>query len=342
MKKRVLLLFGLFAIVSLACSFSITPNDTSSTDSGLSADEIVATKVALTISPALSSDDIVATNVSSTLTAEAASSMSDIDVIATSVAATLAANEVASKDMEATQPSPPTVEPTVPAFPTNTMVPTVPAPPTLPPVTSTPTTMPTPTLDPNDPAVKYGAPSYTNGLDVESTMLKNFSSGTFEAVFVDGAYQLTKYQTSYSDFWYVSAWMEKDFYVEVDVTTGPECAGRDRYGLLLRAPDTTQGLILNVACDGYFRFSKYDTTEYSPYIQWTYTDAIKQGPNQLNRIGVDLKGQNFDVYINGVYVGSAKTTKYVNSGRIGFVIGSAESDNFTVRFDNLKVWKTPR
>ena len=338
MKKGLLFLFFVFVAVSLACSFSVGSNEPE-----LSNEDMVATKVALTVAPKLSAEDVVATNVAATMTADAVTSLTDLDVIATNVAATLSAMESVAKEVQPTQPSPPTSAPTVPVVSTNTSLPpTVPPPPTLPPVTATPVASPTATVNPNDPAVKYGAPSYVQGLDVESAMLKNFASGTFEAVHVDGAYQLTKFETSYVDYWYVSAWMEKDFYVEVDVTTGPQCAGKDRYGLLLRAPDTTQGLILNVACDGNFRFSKYDTTEYSPYIHWTYTDAIKQGPNQINRIGVDLKGQNFDVYINGIWVGSAKTTKFVNSGRIGFVIGSAESDNFVVRFDNLKVWKTPR
>lgn len=338
MKKSILFLLVVLISVSLACSMG------GNGDPGLSSDDVVATKVAQTLSPQLSNEDVIATNVNATLTAEAVGSLSDIDVIATSVAATMSANGSAIDRVNSTS----SADATTPAFPTNTFAPTNTPMPTIAPTetmippTATFTIVPTATLNVNDPAVKYGAPSYTQGLDVESAMLKNFASGTFEAVFVDGAYQLTKFQTSYSDFWYVSAYMEQDFYVEVDATTGPECAGRDRYGLLLRAPDTSQGLILNVSCDGYFRFSKYDTKEYSPYIQWTYSDAILQGPNQLNRIGVDLKGQNFDVYINGIFVGSAKTTKYVNSGRIGFVIGSAETDNFTVRFDNLKVWKSPR
>ena len=189
MKKSILFLLVVLMTVSLACSLGNDSNP------AVSSDDMVATKVAQTLAPQLSNEDVIATNVNATLTAESVGTLSEIDIFATSVAATMAANQVDSKDMEATQPSPPTIEPTVPVFPTNTTMPTVPPPPTLPPVTSTPTNVPTPTLDPNDPAVKYGAPSYTNGLDVESSMLKNFSSGTFEAVFVDGAYQLTTYQT---------------------------------------------------------------------------------------------------------------------------------------------------
>lgn len=301
----------------------------------VSGDNQIATTVALTLQPQLSEQDIIATNVQATVqTANgvvAQGNLSEQDIIATTVASTLQASGV--NNPPATN-SP--ADTAVPIMPTNTPMPT----PTLS-SSPTPTLEPTPTLSSLDPVASLGNPSWADEFKPGQSNWRDFSNAHYEALFNNGAYQMKKYNTSYTELWYVSAKKAKTFYLDIEVLTGDVCQGKDRYGVLFRAPDLLQGLILTFSCDGSYRFSYWDKVNYEEIISWTFSNEIKAGANQLNRIGIRAEGTLFKFYANGVFLGEASTAKYQANGRIGLLIAASETENFYVRYDNLKVWNLP-
>ena len=81
-----------------------------------------------------------------------------------------------------------------------------------------------------------------------------------------------------------------NFYLEIQGTSGDSCQGKDRYGLIFRAPDPNQGYLFGISCDGFYRLRAWDGEKFSGLISWRQSEYIHTGPNQTNRIGVYGKG----------------------------------------------------
>ena len=58
-------------------------------------------------------------------------------------------------------------------------------------------------------------------------------------------------------------------------------------------------------------------------------------------MGVWRKGNQIAIYINGVKVGQVADNTYPNKGKIGFLIDSIDTNNFTVAFDDAAYWDLP-
>ncbi len=129
----------------------------------------------------------------------------------------------------------------------------------------------------------------------------------------------------------------KDFYIEARFTTGDVCAGLDRYGLLLRAPDPNQGYVFGFSCDGRYRLYIWDGKHYNAIQEWKSSPSINQGPNQTNRLGFWAKGDSLKLYANGILLAEFKDATYLE-GRVGLFIGSGVTDNFTVTVNQVSYW----
>ena len=57
------------------------------------------------------------------------------------------------------------------------------------------------------------------------------------------------------------------------------------------------------------------------------------GPGQTNRIGVGAKENNLWIYINGVKLAEVQDSAYTEGVRIGLAVGSTDTENMTVLFD---------
>ncbi len=92
-----------------------------------------------------------------------------------------------------------------------------------------------------------------------------------------------------------------------------------------------------MSCNGRFRIYKWDGENYTGIQEWKQSPSILSGPEQTNELGVMAKGNTFTLYINGNLVAEVKDGAY-DEGKIGPMIGSANTENFTVLLEKISYW----
>jgi hypothetical protein len=137
-----------------------------------------------------------------------------------------------------------------------------------------------------------------------------------------------------------------NFYVELVVSSG-ECAAGDAYGMIFRIPDLetpNQGYLFAVNCDGAYSLRRWngktDPGFWATLINWKYTDALHDGVNQTNRIGVKAIGRSLSLYINDKWVNNIYDATY-GEGYIGVFVNRNKTERFTIIVDELSVWRDP-
>jgi hypothetical protein len=130
----------------------------------------------------------------------------------------------------------------------------------------------------------------------------------------------------------------KDFYLEGNFITGEACSGLDRYGFLFRAPRPTEGYVVNFSCNGQYRLYIWDGSQYKPLVPWTPSTTIRRGANQKNTLGIAAIGNTITIYANRIPLTSITDNTYP-SGGFGLLIGSAETQNFTVLVEDVAYWQ---
>ena len=269
------------------------------------------------------------------------------DTVATLVAATLTA-EPQSKDQPGqtivASVSTVTPDPSLQAEDTPTFTPTQTQtlePSDTPTITSTPTDAPTPTLAPEDPVLSLGVPSVKDTFDGSSIIYQYDESQSSFQVEDDQFVLVAKKANSY-ETWSLS-WEElTDFYLEITGAFGPDCGGKDRYGMIFRAPDTDEGYLISISCDGSYRLSTYESEDddYSVLTGWTSSEHIVSGPEGLNRLGVRVKGDKITGFINGREIFKLNDSTF-STGRIGVLVAASTTAGFTVYLDQVVYWKLP-
>lgn len=129
----------------------------------------------------------------------------------------------------------------------------------------------------------------------------------------------------------------KNFYLETTFKTGDACSGKDRYGVLVRAPDPNQGYVFGFTCDGRFRLYKWDGTNYTALQEWKQSTAIVSGPDQTNSLGIQADGSKLKLYANGKLLGEYTDTTF-SKGQFGLFIGSGDTEDFTVFVKDVAYW----
>lgn len=147
-----------------------------------------------------------------------------------------------------------------------------------------------------------------------------------------------KFPTFSSPEWLLTYVEAKNFYLEATVQTPLQCQNDDRFGIIFRAPDTDSGYFYTLTCGGHFRFSSWDGKELNTIINWKTNEAINVGPGQVNRMAIKAEINKFAFYVNGTLLGEATDNLFPHSGRFGFFIGTADTPNFIVAFDDLSYW----
>ena len=263
-------------------------------------------------------------------------------VIATKVAATLTAGAAGEGQLPTgegePQPDAPTFtpEPGDPPLPSDT--------PTLTPTpteTPTPTITQTPTLASDDPVLSLGMPTFDDNFDGGVNFyLYNDSQASYQ-IEDDRMVLIAKKANSY-ETWSLSWGDLTNFYLEVTGTFGDDCSGKDRYGLIFRAPDTTEGYLISITCDGSFRLSTWesDVEEYTSIKKWTSSQYINTGPGGTNRLGIRAKNSKLTGYINGNQVFELNDSTF-SKGRFGVMVAAAETPGFTAYLDRVVYWKLP-
>lgn len=128
-----------------------------------------------------------------------------------------------------------------------------------------------------------------------------------------------------------------NIYLEVEFETGDSCSGKDRYGVLFRAPDPSMGYVYEFSCDGRYRVYKWDGSHYAPLQEWTSSPFIKSGPGQRNIMGVKADGDVFELYANGQYLAEVRDETF-DVGRFGLLIGSDQTNDLVIYVDSVAYW----
>jgi hypothetical protein len=208
--------------------------------------------------------------------------------------------------------------------------------------TETPTPELTPTSTPEaDPRQELGNSVWGAVFEDGTQTWFQYDHSNGKAEVRDNMLVLTSYKANSYDNWSMSYQLMTDFYLELRFITGPECAGKDRFGILFRAPDSTQGYLYNVACDGSFQVRKWDGEEFAQLIGWTISEYIIAGPEVEHRLGVWAEGDQYVLYVNGFKVGEFSDATYLGEGTFGAAHAAAETVNFTVEVTEAKVWDLP-
>jgi hypothetical protein len=253
----------------------------------------------------------VATQVAVLLTASPA-------VINTPVMVVSATQPPAQTATPSATPQPPTAQPSATAT-----------------LTSTP--KPSPTLSGEDPRQTLGDPTFQDTKFKEngnwgSAWKDDFTQGEFK----NNELVLTSIGV---DGWTLSWPKIQDFYIEMTATTG-DCSGMDRYGLIVRVPESfDRGYLFGFTCDGQYSFRIWDPVkkQYIYLIKWTHSDEINSGSNQTNRIGLMAQGDKFTLYANGHLIDTTQDSRF-DKGHFGPFVGHAETNDFTIYIKEIAYW----
>jgi hypothetical protein len=220
-------------------------------------------------------------------------------------------------------------------FPTATGFPTD-IPPTQ---TFTPTVTPVPSQPPEDPRLHLGEPDWVDTFD-SSAYWFTYNGSTSRAEIHDGAFYYTMFEAAFSADWTTASPRLRNFYLEVQATNPAVCSGHDHYGLFFRGPDPAQGYLLAFSCAGEYQLTYWDGSAFAFIINWAANENIHPGPNAVNRVGVRANGSTLEIYANGAKINGFSDNTY-DSGLFGLLVGAAETDDFTVVFDEMAYWILP-
>jgi hypothetical protein len=199
----------------------------------------------------------------------------------------------------------------------------------------------TPTLANTDPKASLGEADWQDTFDNgENWFLPDDEHSTMAVE--GGKLTMTAHQADRKDWW-VLTWPEvDDFYLEATGVFG-DCAERDRYGLIVRAPrEADRGYLFALACDGRFSFWFLDTTtpQRITLIDWTASSFIQAGAGSRNRIGIKVEGSHFSLYANGSLLAEAEDDTQ-NGPYFGIFTGAARTVDFTVELEEIAAWNLP-
>ncbi len=118
-------------------------------------------------------------------------------------------------------------------------------------LTATVTTTPTPTVQVSDPIAWLGAPTWRDTFSGSN----NFYTTTDENVqfnYANDAFNMTAFNNQGWHSWSLGNRRIANFYLEATIKVG-DCSSNDQYGLVFRAPDTSQGYFYVIRCGGNVR-----------------------------------------------------------------------------------------
>lgn len=186
--------------------------------------------------------------------------------------------------------------------------------------------------------LQLGAPDWRDPMDDDRFWFLVQDADT-EFEIDDGKLRMMSRQSGTFDTWGLATRAAvTDFYMEVTFITGEECSGLDRYGVLVRAPDSNSGYVYGFSCDGRYRIYKWDGENYQPLQDWTSSGFILSGPEQTNKLGIWLEGRTIKLYANSKLLAELEDREY-DEGRFGLFIGSANTEELEVFVDEVVYWE---
>jgi hypothetical protein len=219
---------------------------------------------------------------------------------------------------------------TIPSTQTETQLPT-----------ATLTATQTSTVMPTNPGLALGTPTWTNPNDWKGFYL-NAQDSEIQITQSDGNLVMTAIHANDWHGYTLTYIKGTNFYLEATFKTGG-CSGLDQYGLVFRAPDTTQGYFFSVSCDGQYSLRKWISSGFSDTdpISWTKSADILAGAEQVNQLGVKADGNQYSLYANGKLLGQVTDDSFLGKGIFGAQIASVNTPGFTVMVQSMRFWSLP-
>lgn len=212
--------------------------------------------------------------------------------------------------------------------------------------TIAPTGQPTSTYIPpaSDPTTRLGGPDWSDTMD-NSNYWPTGADKFTDIAFSGGAMQLTGLSTT--DGWRMTFPEETNFYLEAIFQVN-DCSGDDRYGVIARVPQLNspdRGYIFGFTCDGKYSLRRWNASvgangEMVNLVEWKTSTAINAGPSQTNRLGLMAIGDRLVLYANGQQLTEVRDSTFA-TGYFGMFVGARETDKFTIRVDQVRVWENP-
>lgn len=223
-------------------------------------------------------------------------------------------------------------------LPTNTPLPiaSLTATPQPTPIPSTPSTV-TPSLSASEPSSGMGEAAFVDRFDSAQNW-PIYSDDHVKILIEDGKMIMTARKPDFYNSWILTWPKPVDFYLEATAASG-ECDGKDRFGLIFRVPDVSvsEGYLFAFSCNGMYSIWYWDGQKETDLIDWKTSEFIQQGEGKTNRIGVRAEGDQLSLYANGNFITSLSDTR-LKAGYFGTFVGSAQTTNYTVRFDEIAYW----
>jgi hypothetical protein len=206
------------------------------------------------------------------------------------------------------------------------------------PTTSVPTTA-VPNISSNDPRNSLGDPTWSDAFRTgENWYLYEDEHARFKVE--DHQLSMVALQTGARNSWMLTYPTPINYYIEMTATTSP-CAGKDRYGFIIRT-DVISGYWFMFSCDGMYTVVAWDgaNEESTKLVDWTPSEYIQAGGEKTNRLGVRVKGNDFKLYANGNLVDEVQDDTYIE-GSFGVIIGAQKTQGFTVQVSEVSYWLLP-
>jgi hypothetical protein len=186
--------------------------------------------------------------------------------------------------------------------------------------------------------LNLGNPTWTDNMDNVTSYWYLLSTANTKFTQGDGKLVMTQTTPGQGDEWGLSNKASmKDYYLQATFINGGTCSGLDKYGLLARAPDPSQGYVLEFSCDGRYRLYTWKDNTYVALQEWKAASPIKAGANQTNIMGIWMKGNILRIYANS-YKLAEFTDSTFSQGQFGLVIGATDTQNLTINVDQVSYW----
>ena len=133
-----------------------------------------------------------------------------------------------------------------------------------------------------------------------------------------------------------------DFRVEVDghILSG---SPQSSYGVLFRMQGPQQFYRYEITGDGTYILERHDSGGPRTLFMgdWRSSDAINQGLNMKNRLGVNAVGPNISLYVNDVLLEEISDDTYLE-GKIALDAGTFAMAPAQIAFDNMVIYPSSR
>jgi hypothetical protein len=204
--------------------------------------------------------------------------------------------------------------------------------------TNTSAPVATATFSPGDPRLKLGTPTWQDAFKNDL----NWPTGSdpFTSILIQNN-TLALTALTKTDGWRLSYPTIENFYLEATLKSD-NCAASDHFGLIVRVPDAktaNQGYLVGISCAGQFSLRKWDGTKMNALINWTGSSSINSGSGKSNRLGIQVVGSHFGIYVNGNLLAETIDNSFTK-GLFGVFVGG-QTPNLTMIVTAIAYWENP-